>query len=112
MAQNFKVLGQSNPTAQTYTTLYTVPASTQAVISTISICNFDDTTSSNANFSIAVRPAGANLTNQHLLVSNNVIQYLDTIALTLGITLGNTDVVSVYSSTSNLSFGLYGSEIT
>jgi hypothetical protein len=110
MPQTFKVLGQSNPTACTYVTLYTVPAATQAVVSTIAICNYNITT--NASFSIAVRPAGAALANQHLLVSNNMVQSLDTIALTLGITLGNTDIVSVYSSTSNVSFNIFGSEIT
>ncbi len=110
MAQNFKVLGQSNPTAFTNTTLYTVPAATQTVVSTITICNYNTTT--NANFSISVRPAGAAQANQHLVVSNNVVQYLDTIALTLGITLGNTDIVSVYASTANVSFSAFGSEIT
>jgi len=110
MPQTFKVLGQSNPTACTYTTLYTVPASTQSVVSTITICNYNAL--SNANFSISVRPAGASQSNQHLVVSNNVVQYLDTIALTLGITLGNTDIISVYASTANVSFSAFGSEIT
>ena len=34
-----KVLGQSNPSATTVTTLYTVPASKEAVISSISVAN-------------------------------------------------------------------------
>jgi hypothetical protein len=110
MPQNFKVLGQSNPAGNTFTSLYTVPASTQSVVSTITICNYN--TATNANFSISVRPAGAAQANQHLVVSNNVVQYLDTIALTLGITLGNTDIISVYASTANVSFSAFGSEIT
>ena len=110
MPTNYKVLGQSNPTAQTYTTLYTVPAATQAVVSTISICNAN--TSSNANFSIAIRPAGATLAAQHFLTSNNVVGAADTIMLTVGLTLGNTDVVTVWTPSSNLAFSLFGSEVT
>lgn len=110
MPTNYKVLGQSNPTACTYTTLYTVPAATQAVISTISICNAN--TNSNANYSIAVRPAGETIDAKHFLTSNNVVGSLDTIMLTVGLTLGNTDVVTVYATTGNVAFSLFGSEIT
>lgn len=110
MPTNYKVLGQSNPTAYTNTTLYTVPAATQAVISTITIANAN--TSSNANYSIAIRPAGATLSAQHYITNNNVVQAIDSIGLTLGLTLGNTDVVTVYASSPNVSFGLFGSEIT
>jgi hypothetical protein len=39
MATSYKVLGQLNPSATTATTLYTCPAGTQTVISTITICN-------------------------------------------------------------------------
>jgi guanyl-specific ribonuclease Sa len=110
MAQNFKVLGQSNPTACTYATLYTVPAATQAVVSTITISNAN--TSTNANYSIAIRPAGETLSAKHYITNNNVVQSLDSIGLTLGLTLGNTDVVTVYSSNPNVAFGIFGSEIT
>ena len=110
MAQTFKVLGQSNPTACTYTTIYTVPAATQTVVSTITICNFNATT--NANYSLLVRPAGESLSVKHYITSNNVIQSLDTIALTLGITLGNTDVITAYTTGSNVSFSVFGSEIS
>lgn len=110
MAQTFKVLGQSNPTAFTNTTLYTVPAATQAVISTITIANAN--TSANANYSIAIRPAGETIAAKHYITNNNVVQAVDSIGLTLGLTLGNTDVVTVYASNPNVSFGIFGSEIT
>lgn len=110
MPQNFRVLGQVNPAVQTYTTLYTVPAATQAVISTISICNAN--TSANANYTIAIRPAGEAIAARHFLTSNNVVGALDTIMLTVGLTLGNTDIVTVWTTNPNISFGLYGSEIT
>ncbi len=110
MPINYKVLGQVNPSASTYTTLYTVPAATQAVVSTITICNTH--TTANANYTIAVRPAGEVLAPKHFLTSNNVVGALDTVMLTVGLTLGNTDVVSVYTPSTTVAFGIYGSEIT
>lgn len=108
MATSYKVLGQSNPSATTATTLYTVPAATQAVVSTIVICN---QTSSAATFRIAVRPAGATLAAQHYVAYDVTVGASDSTALTLGITLGATDVITVYGSTATLSFAAFGSEI-
>ena len=108
MATTYKVLGQSNPSATTATTLYTVPASTSTVVSTITICN---QASSAATYRIAVRPAGATLAAQHYVVYGATVPASDTVALTLGLTLATTDVVTVYASSANLSFNLYGSEI-
>lgn len=109
MAVVYKVLGQSNPAATTATTLYTVPASTSTVVSTITICNQG---SGSDTYRIAIRPAGATLAAQHYIAYNGVIPGFDTISLTIGITLATTDVVTVYAGTANLSFNLFGSEIT
>lgn len=108
MATTYKVLGQSAPAATTATTLYTVPSATQTVVSTISICNRSATT---ATFRIAVRPSGATLANEHYVAYDATIVSNDTKALTIGVTLNATDVVTVYASTANLSFSLFGSEI-
>jgi glucose-6-phosphate dehydrogenase assembly protein OpcA len=108
MATTYKVLGQSNPSATTATTLYTVPASTSTVVSTISICN---QASSAASYRIAVRPSGATLAAQHYLAYDIALAANDTTALTLGITLATTDVVTVYASSATLSFSAFGSEI-
>ena len=109
MATVYKVLGQSNPSATTNTTLYTVPASTSAVVSTITICN---QASSAATYRIAVRPAGASAAAQHWIVYGATVAASDTTALTLGLTLATTDVVTVYASTATLSFSAFGSEIS
>jgi len=108
MATTYKVLGQSNPSATTATTLYTVPASTSTVVSTISICNQAATS---ASYRIAVRPAGATLAAQHYLAYDIAIAANDTTALTLGVTLATTDVITVYASSATLSFSAFGSEI-
>jgi len=39
MPTTYKVLGQINPSANTATTLYTVPSATQTVVPTITIAN-------------------------------------------------------------------------
>lgn len=109
MPTTYKVLGQSNPAATTLTTLYTVPSATSTVVSTITICN---QTATAATYRIAVRPAGASVTASHYIVYGATVAASDTTALTLGITLAATDVISVYASTANLSFSAFGSEIS
>jgi len=108
MATTYKVLGQSNPSATTATTLYTVPSATSTVVSTITICN---QASSAATYRIAVRPAGATLAAQHYIVYGATVPASDTTTLTLGLTLATTDVVTVYASSATVSFNAYGSEI-
>lgn len=109
MATTYKVLAQSNPSATTATTLYTVPSSTSAVVSTITICN---QAASAGTYRIAVRPAGASLAAQHYVAYDIAIAANDTTALTLGITLATTDVVTVYASSATMSFAAFGSEIS
>ena len=109
MATTYKVLGQSNPSATTATTLYTVPAATAAVVSTLVICN---QTSTSATFRISVRPAGASQTAAMYLAYDVVVGGSDSTALTLGITLATTDVITVYASVATLSFAAFGSEIS
>jgi hypothetical protein len=103
----YKVLAQSNPAATTATTLYTVPASSSAVISTITVCN---QAASAGSYRVAVRPAGATLAAQHYVAYDVVIAANDTTALTLGLTLAATDIVTVYASAATMSFNAYGSE--
>lgn len=109
MPTAYKVLGQSNPAATTNTTLYTVPTATSAVASSIVICN---QTATAATYRIAVRPAGAAVAAQHWIVYGATVAASDATVLTLGLTLATTDVVTVYASTANLSFSLFGSEIS
>jgi hypothetical protein len=104
----YKVLGQSNPSATTATTLYTVPSATNAVVSTISVANLTGTA---ATYRIAVRPSGATLANQHYLAYDVTVGASDSTTITIGATLNATDVITVYASTANLAFSAFGSEI-
>jgi hypothetical protein len=108
MAKNYKVLGQVTPAAVTATTAYTVPSSTESVISTITVCN---RSASAVTYRIAIRPDGETLADKHYIAYDSSISANDTVALTLGITLSQLDVVTVYASTVNISFNLFGSEI-
>jgi glucose-6-phosphate dehydrogenase assembly protein OpcA len=109
MATIYKVLAQSAPSATTNTNLYTVPAATSAIVSTLVVANRAATA---ATYRIAVRPAGATIANQHYIAYDITVGASDSTTLTLGITLAATDVVTVYASTANLSFSAFGSEIT
>ena len=105
----YKVLGQSAPAATTLTTLYTVPAGTTTVVSTIAICNRSGTS---GTYRIAVRPAGASVANQHYIVYGATVPASDSVLLTVGLTLETTDVISVFASSADMSFSAYGSEIS
>jgi hypothetical protein len=105
----YKTLGQSNPSATTNASLYTVPATTSTVVSTVTVCNQASTA---GTFRIAIRPAGASIAAQHYIAYDTPIAANDTIALTLGITLATTDVVTVYASSATMSFSAFGSEIS
>jgi hypothetical protein len=109
MPTNYKVLGQENPAATTLTTLYTVPAATEAVISSIVVANL---TAVAATFRIAVRPAGASIIDEHYVGYDITVGASDSTVLTLGITMEATDVLSVYGSTADITFQAYGSEIS
>lgn len=110
MAASYKILAQSNPSATTETTLYTVGAGVAAVISTITVCN---QASSAATYRIAVRPAAeGSTTAKNWVVYGATVAGSDTTALTLGITLATGDKVQIYASSATLSFNAFGSEIS
>jgi len=109
MPTAYKVLGQSTPSATTNTSLYTVPSSTSTVVSTVTVCNQASTA---GTFRIAIRPAGASIASQHYLAYDTPIAANDTIALTLGITLATTDIITIYASSATMSFAAFGSEIS
>lgn len=109
MPTTYKVLGQVAPSATTPTTLYTVPASTEVVVSTVTVCNRAGTA---GTFRLAVRPNGASLSNEHYLVYDATCAANDTTTFTIGITMDATDVLEVYASSANFSFNVFGSELT
>ena len=110
MPETYKILGQVAANSNTTTNVYTVPANTQTVVSSIVIVNRNS--GANCTYRVAAQRAGAALANQHYIAFDAPIAALDTVALSLGVTLGNTDIISVYSANANLSFSVFGTEIT
>jgi len=108
MAATYKVLGQSAPSATTDTNVYTVGAGKQAVVSTIAVCNRGATS---ATYRIAIRVGGSALSNEEYIAYDATITANNTVMITVGVTLGAGDIVTVYASNANLSFNLFGSEI-
>lgn len=106
MAFAYKVLGQVEPAATTATDLYTVPAATEAVLSTLVVCN----KGAACTVRVAVRVAGATLTDKQYIIYDALVPGSDSLNLTLGISLAATDVVTVYASTADVSFSAFGGE--
>jgi glucose-6-phosphate dehydrogenase assembly protein OpcA len=102
-----KVLGQVNPSATTATTLYTVPSAKSTVVSTLVVANLASTA---ATYRIAIRPAGAALAANQYIAYDVALSANDSTALTLGITLATTDVITVYASSANVNFTAFGDE--
>lgn len=109
MIERIGNLGQSNPIAETLTDIYTVPASTQSVISSLMVCNLS---AGPARIRVSVRIAGESDGSKQYLYYNLFVEGNNTFAATLGITLNAGDVVSVYSTTGNTAFNLFGVEKT
>lgn len=107
MALNYKVLGQSSPSATTNTTLYTVPAQKEAVVSSIVVVN----RGSSGTFRIAVRPNAETIANKHYIAYDETLSSNTRVTLTLGITLDAADVVTIYASSADFSFNAFGVEI-
>lgn len=108
MAIVYKTLGQVVPVAiNTDIDLYTVPAATSAVCSTLVVCN----RASGASYRVAIRPAGAVIEPKNYIIYDSSLSANNTSFLTIGLTLAESDVVTVSSSVTTVSFSLFGSEI-
>jgi len=109
LANAYKVLAQSAPAATTATDVYTVPAATESVISTVIIANRAATA---GTFRLSIRPNGAVQANQHYIAYDVPIAANDSTTLTLGITVDAADVLTAYCSSADMSVNVFGTEIS
>ena len=107
MADTLKVLGQLAPDATTDTDLYTVPENTVTTVSSIAACN---RSGGALTFRVAVRPSGATVANEHYIYYGKSVAANDTEFIIIGITLSDSDVISVYASSGDMSFSIFGVE--
>jgi len=109
MANAYKVLAQSAPSATTATDVYTVPAATETVISTVIIAN---RAASAGTFRLSVRPNGGTQTDAMYCAYDVPVAANDSTTLTLGLTLDATDVLTLYCSSADMSVNVFGTEIS
>ena len=112
MAQSFKILGQVNPSANGQANVYVVPANTEAVLSTITVCN---QSASNNSFSLIVMPPEnyADPANaENYIIRGAVVPAADTLVLTMGLTVQANSILACNTNSANISFSVFGSEIT
>lgn len=110
MATNYKVAQvQGTAASTTYTTLYNTPSSTQAVISTIAVCN---TAASNATFRIAIMGSAGTPSASEWLCYDTQVAANDTTFLTVGGSLETGKYIRVSSSANTVTFTAFVSEIS
>jgi len=109
MAETKKILGQLDAAATTDENLYTVPADTEAIISTLTVCNRGAT---DTTFRIRLAVGGAGVSNEQYLFYDVTIPGNETFAATIGIALADTDEINTYAGNGNLSFNALGVEVT
>jgi len=100
---------QGTASTGTYATLYTTPASTEAVISSLVITN---QASSDVTVRIGLDATAGTPGSDEWLVYDAVIAGNDTIALTLGVTLDAAKFIRVSSSANTCNFSAFLSEIS
>lgn len=109
MTETYSIIAQSAPAATILTDLYTVPALTQVVASSIIVCNRGATAT---EFRISLAPTGAADTPSQYLYYDVPLAKNNTFIATIGITLATTDKVRIYAGNANLTFTLLGTKIT
>lgn len=105
----YKVLGQAAPAVTgVLTSLYSVPAATQAFCSTLSVCNQGSIASL---VRVSVQPNGESIDKKHYILYDATIEANDSLFLTIGLALDEADQVNVYATTTSVSFSLFGSTL-
>lgn len=109
MADTIKNLGQADLAATTLTGVYTVPASTQTVISSVVFCNRNG---SAVTIRCSVAVAGAADANAQYIAYDQNVPANTSLVLQIGITMAATDVLRAYASTTGVSVNVFGVEQT
>lgn len=110
MATSYKRSGvQGTASVSTYATLYTVPANTNAVISTIAVCN---TSASAASYRIGFDDTEGTPAASEWLIYGTSVPANDTTFLSVGVALAAGKYIRVSSSTTDITFQAFVSEIT
>jgi hypothetical protein len=108
----YKILGQVQPTGNILTTIYTVPAATNTMISTITICNQSPNT---VSINVAANVSGSAVTTRNFIVSSYSLGAAETLVLEPRISLNVGSILSANitgaNASSNISINAFGVEI-
>jgi len=107
-----KILGQINPSANTQTNVYVVPAFTAALVNSIHVDNLSTT---NASYSIIVVPSTDNSTTplpKHFILRGSIVPTGDTVLLDFPLTLPAGTVVAANTNGASLAFSAFGVEVS
>ena len=110
MATTYKILGQNEPANTSNAVLYTVPASTEAIVSTLTVAN---TSGQETSFRIFIVADGDTAGTQNALAYDATIAGNSFTSFSLGLTLGAADEIVVRASVgTSLTFQAFGSELS
>ena len=109
MANAHKILGQVSPSANTLSNLYVTPASTSAIVGTITLHNFSD---ANASYSLVVRPINEEFDSKHYIVRGGILPARELISITGAVTMNADVILAANTNSGNVSLNAYGVEIT
>ena len=108
----YKILGQVQTTANVLTTIYTVPASTNTVVTTITICNQSANT---VSVNVAANVSGSAVSTRNFIVSGYSLGAAETLVLEPRISLNVGSILSANitgaNAASNVSINAFGVEI-
>jgi len=108
----YKILGQVQTTANVLTTIYTVPASTNTVITTITICNQSANT---VSVNVAANVSGSAVSTKNFIVSGYSLGAAETLVLEPRVSLNVGSILSANitgaNAASNVSINAFGVEI-
>ena len=107
-----KILGQINPSANTQTNVYVVPASTAALVNAIHV---DNLSTANASYSVIVVPSTDNSTSplpKHFVIRGSIAPAGDTVILDFPLTLPAGTVVAANTNSTGLAISAFGVEVS
>jgi hypothetical protein len=107
-----KILGQINPSANTQTNVYVVPASTASLINSIHVDNLG---AANATYSIIVIPSSDDSTTplpKHFILRGSIAPTGDTVLLDFPLTLPAGTVVAANTNGASLAISAFGVEVS
>ena len=113
MPNTYKILGQVNPSANTQSNVYVVPAATSTVINSVQIANQSAT---NSSYSLMVFPSAEFSTpasnGKYFIIRGATIPASDAATLTLSLSLPAGAILAANTNSASISFQAFGVEIT